>query len=179
MDRSEVGFAARITLGSVLRQTARHPEAEVIDSEALALASDPLQRTDAAISLVADAVGRLDPAAASERLRAAERAIVGDDERGFIRLDWVRAEVELLGGHPAVAVVHARSAQVAARALGWPRHLAKSALFAGASCAAAGDAGDAALGAAAERHLREAFAVAGEIGAVPIADAARALLDDR
>jgi hypothetical protein len=163
----------------VLRQTARHAEAAEIDTDALWMAADAAGRTDALISLVADGVGSLDIDGCVRALREAERAIGSGDDRAFVRLDLVRTEVALLTGRPADAVVHARSALTTARAWDWPRHVAKSSLFAGAACDTAARAGDAVLSAEAERHLREAAELAEAIDARPIAREARALLAAR
>ena len=168
----DIAFAAHITLGSVLRQTERHMDAEQIDRRGAELAIRDDQRCDAAVSLAADAVGRGDPLRAAEQLTIAGRRMPPGDRRLGIRLGWVRTEHALLCGDARSAAGHARVALAEANAAGWQRHIAKSSLFLGASVDALG-------GPEADRHLVRAVDVAGAIGAHPVADAARALIDRR
>ena len=162
-------FAARITLGSVLRQTGRHEAAREIDNDALARADDGATRAEALTSLAADAVGLVEATVCADLLTGAARAVPVDDRRGMVRLSWVRAEHALLSADPTAAVGHARLALADARAMGWPRHIAKSLLFLGSALEAA-RAGEARL------RLQEAWEQARAAGALPIERAAADLL---
>lgn len=162
-------FPARMTLSSVLRQTGRHSDAEVTDQAALDGAATDAERAESLTSLAADAVGLADPKACADRLARAGRLVSPDDRRGLIRLSWVRAEHALLTDDAAQAVAHSRLALADARALGWPRHVAKSLLFLGAAL-------EAARSAEARLRLTEAERTARAAGATPIADAAAGLL---
>ncbi|HEX5494032.1 MAG TPA: hypothetical protein VFX70_05590, partial [Mycobacteriales bacterium] len=89
---------------SHLRQLGRHAEAEKLDTLAARLAPaglDPAAAgADALVGLVADAVGRADPAAAATRLVAAREHVTGLDPvtywRAHVRLGWVAAEDAML-----------------------------------------------------------------------------------
>jgi hypothetical protein len=137
------GSLAASARASHLRQLCRHAEAEVLDRLALRRAPRPTgpdgraARADALIGLVADAVGAGRLPLARRRLARAAREIAGEPGpagwRELVRLDWVRAEVALLGDDPAAAVGAARAAVARSRAAGAPRHVAKSLLFLGAA----------------------------------------------
>jgi hypothetical protein len=132
---------------SHLRQLGRHAAAEPLDTAALAAATDPGERADALVGLVADAVGRLDRPAAERRLAAARAELASGDRRpadrdgGWrpaVRLAWVTAEVFLLRDDPVTAVAASRAAwerSLTARAC---RHAVKSQLILGAALDAAG-----------------------------------------
>lgn len=82
-------------------------------------------RIDALVGLAADAVGLGDPASAARLLDVAEQAADGHPSwRPAVRLGWVRAELALLTGRPADAVLPATAAVAAAA--GSVRHALKS-----------------------------------------------------
>jgi hypothetical protein len=172
---------------SHLRQLGRHAEAEPLDTAALATAADWEARLDALVGLVADAVGRLDLGTARSRL---ERAAAGTELAGHpgpgggdsawrprVRLDWVRAEVALLGDDPSGAAAAARDALRRSLAVAAYRHAVKSRLVVGAALEAAGHPRRAA------RVLRRAAAGADRLDLPTLAWPARTLLarvlDDR
>lgn len=167
LDDPEVGVAAALTLGSVLRQTARHDLARAIDDDALRRASSAEQRAHALISLAADAVGVTDRTTCARRLRAAGDIVPARAWRARVRLAWVQTEHALLTDDPARAVVCARDALARARRADARRHEAKSLLFLGV-----------ALGGG-QAELRAARALARELGARPIAQVADAVLRAR
>ena len=135
------------TLASHQRQLGRHADALAYDQRAEATipaAKDPLSesaRFDAELGLAADAVGlgRVDEAV--ERLARADPGVPTNSVtdpvlagwRRRVRHGWVATEIALLGGDPAAAVVLAADALAEALAAKAPRHVAKSALFLGAS----------------------------------------------
>ncbi|HZB48277.1 MAG TPA: hypothetical protein VE547_04230 [Mycobacteriales bacterium] len=163
---------------SHLRQLGRHAAAEPLDAAALAVAADPEARADALVGLVADAVGRLDRAAAERRLAAARAELhpaggpAGDDAawRPAVRLGWVAAEVALLGAWPDGAVRAAEEAWRQSRAATACRHAVKSQLVLGAALEAAGRTR------AATRILRAAATGADRLDLLPLARPARGLL---
>ena len=164
---------------SHLRQLGRHAEAEPLDAAALAAATDPESRADALVGLVADAVGRLDPATAGGRLAAAYAELgTGDGRppgrdgpwRPAVRLAWVTAEVALLGDDAATAVTAARAAWHRSQVATACRHAVKSQLVLGAALEAAGRTRPAA------RILRAAATGADRLGLPPLAWPARTLL---
>jgi tetratricopeptide (TPR) repeat protein len=161
---------AGITLGSVLRQTARHEGAAGIDAEALRAApSRPLQ-AHALIGLAADAVGLFDARRCGRRLAQASRIAPARDWRCGVRLDWVRAERAMLVGEIAEAIRSSRAALGRSRRVAALRHEAKSLLFLGAALREAGDV-------TAVAHLEEARRIARRLGASPIVDVAQHLLE--
>ena len=173
---------AAVTLGSILRQTARHAEARDVETRALRHVSDEEYRAHLRIGLAADHVGLADLRGADRQLgRVAVRRDLG--WRVAVRLRWVRCERELLAGEPARAVAWARRARAISRSAGAMRHEAKSLLFVGAA------AMEAAVGASgarrrkaleeADRSLRRARSVAARIGARPIERVAGELLRRR
>lgn len=160
---------AGITLGSVLRQTARHEQAAAADAEALRVAPSRSLEAHALIGLAADAVGVFDARRCGRRLAQASRIAPSRDWRCAVRLDWVRAERALLIGNIADAIRSSRAALKRSRRAGAARHEAKSLLFLGAALRDAGDV-EAAV------SLVEARRIARRIGARPIVDAAEGLL---
>jgi hypothetical protein len=164
-----------MVLGAVLAGNERDA---VIDAAALAVAADPEARADALVGLVADAVGRLDRAAAERRLAAARAELhpaggpAGDDAawRPAVRLGWVAAEVALLGAWPDGAVRAAEEAWRQSRAATACRHAVKSQLVLGAALEAAGRTR------AATRILRAAATGADRLDLLPLARPARGLL---
>ena len=160
---------AAITLGSVMRQTARHPEAEGVDVLALRHAPSRSLRAHALIGLAADAVGMLDARTCGRRLARAARVVPRGDWRCRVRLDWVRTEQALLVGNAPSAIDSARAALARARRAGAMRHEAKSLLFLGAALRQHDEAES-------SRCLEQARRIARRIGAKPIADVARNIL---
>jgi hypothetical protein len=143
---------AASTLASQRRQVGGHAAARRLDGEALArlagvepTAGDPDcvdaagALADALIGLAADAIGvggparRLHVVAADtvERLGGTE----GHRWRSAVRLDWVRAEIELAAGRPADALEPARRAVATATAAGAIRHRVKSRMVLAATLA--------------------------------------------
>jgi tetratricopeptide (TPR) repeat protein len=174
---------AAATLGSVLRQTDRHPAARDIERAALRAAPTPELRAHLRIGLVADAVGMGDLRAVDAALKKVGARPAGG-WRTSVRLRWVRCERELLAGRPAPAVAHARKALSASVRAEARRHEAKSLLFLGASLIevltktpAPADADR--LEREAGRALQHARNLALEIGAEPIAVVAGGLSSDR
>jgi hypothetical protein len=165
---------------SHLRQLSRHAEAEDLDQHALATAAggDFDARADALVGLVADAVGAGDTAEARRRLTTAEadigstltKIVPSSGWRAEVRLDWVRAEVALLGEDADSAVIAAARAVERAAAAGAPRHLTKSRLFLGVATAVSGRAS------AAVPLLRTAANAADAAGLVPLAWPSRLML---
>jgi hypothetical protein len=131
-----VSSLADSTRASHLRQLSRPAEAEALDRLALAAAGpgEPAARADALIGLVADAVGLGRLTLARRRLNRAAAALAADPSwRTAVRLNWVRAEVALLGDRPADAVAAAAAALDGARTADAPRHVTKSLLILGAA----------------------------------------------
>jgi hypothetical protein len=164
-----VRAAANRTAASVLRQTARHRDARVHDEQALREARTEAERAHALIGLAADAVGIGAHGGCAALLRRAAATAPADDWRVLVRLEWVRTEFALLTDNPTSAQWFASAAVRKARAAGARRHVAKSMLFLGVSQRVAGDP-------SALQFLREAARIANELGAAPIARAARELL---
>lgn len=176
---SPIGSLALSCRASHLRQLGRHAAAEPLDTAALAAATDPESRADALVGLVADAVGRLDLATAERRLGTAREELAGPDGwpslgdgawRPAVRLDWVTAEVSLLGDDPAAAAAASRAAWKRSQAATACRHAVKSQLVLGAALEAAGRTRTAV------RVLRAAAAGADRLGLLPLAWPARTLL---
>lgn len=124
---------------SHLRQLGRHAEAEALDQLAARLASDAphpeTAQADAAVGLVADAVGLADSEAVASRLAVAESCVAELPEplywREHARLAWVRAEASLMWGAGEDAHQAASEALRISRAAAAPRHEAKSLLLRG------------------------------------------------
>ncbi len=165
------GSLALSCRASHLRQLGRHVEAEPLDQAALAAAADAEARADALAGLVADAVGRLDLADARARLARADadRDAGHYAWRASVRLDWVRAEVALLGDDPSAAVDAARGALRLSHTVAAYRHIVKSQLILGAALDAAGHPRPAA------RVLRGAAAEAVQLGLPTLVWPARTL----
>jgi hypothetical protein len=169
----DVRFRARVTAGSAMRQLGRYADARAI--ELIEDLSEPIQRAHLLISHAADAVGerQLDVARdtlARARSLASHEASSVESRRAHVRSGWVAAEIALSAGDPADALVELAS--VGPIAKGWPRHVAKTSLFTAVALRELGrrfEARDA---------VNEAIAIAGPIGAVPIAVIARRILDE-
>jgi len=166
---------AAVTLGSVLRQTARHAEAREIEAASLEGAPTAELRKHLLIGLAADAVGLGELAVVDETLALVGSELVGGWRAG-VRLRWVRCERELLASSPANAARWARRALGLSERSGARRHQAKSLLFHGAALreialrpwgASAREARVDALA-----SLGAARTLARRIGATPIADVA-------
>jgi tetratricopeptide (TPR) repeat protein len=170
-----VASLASSTLGSLYRQLGRHEQARGFDHQALdqaqhAAASDATTTAgpavgpgvsdvvlaalvDARLGLAADSVGVGDVPQARADLSAALEVLAGHSGsspatwRIRARSGWVRAEVALLSGDPATALVASREAVRLARAARAPRHEAKGLLFAAVAEGSLGRP-DAATGAA-------------------------------
>ena len=172
--------AALSCRASHLRQLGWHAEAEWLDVAALAAATEPDATLDALVGLVADAVGRLDLATARTRLDRAAAAVARDIDSGpdtgdsawrhRVRLDWVRAEVALLGDDPSGAVGPAQAALRRSLTVVACRHAVKSQLVLGAALEAGGQSRRAA------RVLRGAAAGADRLGLPTLVWPARTLL---
>jgi hypothetical protein len=131
---------AASTLASQRRQVGGHAAARRLDGEALArlagvepVADDPDcvdaagALADALVGLAADAIGVGGPA---RRLHVVAADTVerfgGHRWRSAVRLDWVRAEIELASGQPEQALEPAERAVAVATAAGAVRHRVKS-----------------------------------------------------
>lgn len=128
--------------GRVLRELGLHAAAERLEWPAVAAAEDPGDRAMLQVSLVADAVGRGDVAAATRRLEVATQA-VGDlpdgprAARQRLRLTWVGVEVAWLTG--SAPSLHGLPVRGEDAAVTWPDeahhgsdfHRAKALLFGG------------------------------------------------
>jgi hypothetical protein len=171
------GSLAASCLASHLRQVGRHAEAEPLDQLALTTATDAEARADALLGLVADAVGRHDPALAAERLSSARTqmlAVTTDDTewRTRVRLGWVTAETALLSSDPALAARIGRSVRRTARTARACRHAVKSELVLGVALDASGRTRSAA------RVLRSAARGAAQMGLTPLLAPAHSVLAD-
>jgi hypothetical protein len=164
-----VAVAAGITLGSVLRQTARHAEAREVDAATLLEATTDEMRAHALISLGADAVGLGEKDACAAHLVDAAPLLPKGRWRARVRHAWVTCEHALLTGDPEGASDAAYTALQASRRAKARRHEAKSMLFLGVALRGAGRAGAQAL-------LEEAAELAWRTGARPIERVARAML---
>jgi hypothetical protein len=174
------GARAAATLGSVLRQTDRHAEARAVERAALRRAPTPELRSHLLIGLVADSVGLGDLRGVDAALRRVGPRPAGG-WRAAVRLRWVRCERELLAESPMAAATHARRARTISAHAGARRHEAKSLLFLGAALAVAADVEPSSRIAATRRQeadgaLMRARALAGRVGAAPIAAVAGELL---
>ena len=147
---------AASTLASQRRQVGGHTAARRLDGEALArlsgvepVADDPDgvdaagALADALTGLAADAIGTGGPArrlhvVAADTVERTE-ATHGHRWRSRVRLEWVRAEIELASGRPEEALEPARRAVEEATAVGALRHRAKSRLVLAAALSAQPD----------------------------------------
>ncbi len=173
--------AACATTASLLRQIGDHPSADPFDARGIALlAAQPPgvgvdEALDCAIGSTADAVGTGDLPAARARLDAARALAAAEGPvppgwRPLVRLRWVEAEVALLAGDVAAAVVAGTAAHALATTAGAVRHRTKSAMFAGVALALA-NGPDAARG-----LLLDAAADADSHGLLPLVWPLRAVL---
>jgi ATP/maltotriose-dependent transcriptional regulator MalT len=115
------------THASFLRQLGGHQRAAEWDGRALLSADTVAAVADALIGLAADALG-VGRFAASRRLldRAAAVLAAADDARLPVRLQWVSAELAMVQGDGATAVLHAERAVAAAAEFTSLRHRVKS-----------------------------------------------------
>jgi hypothetical protein len=140
---------AASTLASQRRQVGGHAAARRLDGEALArlsgvapVADDPDcvdaagALADALTGLAADAIGVGGPA---RRLHVVAADTVerfgGHRWRSAVRLDWVRAEIDLAAGRPEQALEPAERAVAVATAVGAVRHRVKSRMVLAATLA--------------------------------------------
>jgi tetratricopeptide (TPR) repeat protein len=161
------------TVASVHRQLGRHAVAQGYDETALAGSQGRGEAGfDALLGLAADAVGLGDEATAAGRLAEASGLAEGRSDwwRQRVRLGWVRAEIELLGGRPDEAIAAAQASVELAEHSGAPRHVAKGLLFLGVSQVEAGRPGEAAA------TLRRAALLAESLGTLPLLWPVRAVL---
>lgn len=161
---------ARLTVGSALRQLGRYDDAETIErTDDL---TEPHAIAHLTISRAADAIGRGDADAASRTLATVGTEAGADPEMRRIRIrrSWVAAELCLLTGRARDALELLDVVRPDAR--GWPRHEAKTALFAGVAARTAGD------DARCRDELHQAIELGGPLGAAPIVRVASALLDE-
>lgn len=170
VDEPDVRAQARLTVGSALRQLARYEEADSVErADDL---DDPIGRAHLSISRAANAVGLAEPARSIPLLDDAEAALRDtngvETRRARIRTRWVRAEVALCLDDPDRAAQLLQPARH--ESLGWPRHEAKTALFAGVAARVGGREPEA------RDLLREASRIATQIGAAAIATVAERLL---
>ncbi|MGH8970219.1 MAG: hypothetical protein ACRDV1_09755 [Actinomycetes bacterium] len=164
---------AGAALGSLHRQLGRHEDSLGYDERALARTDGSGEAGfDALLGLASDRVGLGDEAAARTELGRAAALADGRTEwwRQRVRLDWVRAEVDLLAGDPGAAATAAHRAIDLAERSGAPRHVAKGLLFLGVAQVEAGSTGEAAT------TLRRGALLAESLGALPLQWPARAVL---
>lgn len=162
---------AHSTRASCLRQLGGHTVARGADGRALALAgADPQARADALVGLAADALGIGRLALSARLLQRA--ATVSGTPRQDVRLQWVSAELAMVGGDGATALRHAERAVELADTLGSVRHGAKSQVVLAAALCCAGRL-DSARGVA-----DAAFTHTAEFGLVPLHWAIAGLLAD-
>ncbi|MFI9385379.1 hypothetical protein [Kutzneria sp. NPDC052558] len=148
---------AASTLASQRRQVGGHAAARRLDGEALArlagvppVADDPDcvdaagALADALTGLAADAIGVGGPARRLLVVAADTVGRLGGTERhrwrSRVRLDWVRAEIDLAAGRPAEALEPAERAVALATAAGAVRHRVKSRMVLAATLANLHDA---------------------------------------
>lgn len=162
------------TRASFLRQLGWHDRARSFDGRALMLADGAASpAADALIGLAADAlgVGRL-AASARALQRAADHVADSATARLPVRFAWVSAELAMVSGDGASAVVHAERAVALAAALASARHVVKSRVILAAARCSSGDID------ASRRQADEALRQATVFGLVPLRWAAACLLAD-
>ncbi len=160
-------------IASCYRQLGEHRLAADFDSRGLVSdCADQVGRADCATGWAADAIGteigvsdQLD--IITHRLSRAEQladlaAGHGQSWRLHVRLDWVRAEAELVADQPVLGQQAADRAVVSSLLHGTQRHLAKSLLIQGVCRLAAGD-NDSAI-----NSLERAAALADLAGLAPL-----------
>jgi hypothetical protein len=168
-----LGALAASTVASVHRQLGRHSVAQGYDEMALEVSQGAGEAGfDGLLGLAADAVGLGQAEAAAVRL--AEAAALVEDRpdwwRQRVRAGWVRAEVALLEGRAADAVVAAGEAVELAEQSGAPRHVAKGLLFLGVAHVEDAHPADATAA------LRRGALLAESLGALPLLWPVRAVL---
>jgi hypothetical protein len=169
------GALAAATAASVHRQLGRHRPARELDQLGLD-ACDGHAGLDEAVfdchlGLASDAVGLAEPDVAGQQVELAAALLEAHADwwRQRVRLDWVRAEVDLLADDATAAQVAAAAAVERAEAVRAPRHVAKGLLFLGVAQAQGGHR-------QALSTLRRAAVLAEQLGAVPLVWRARALV---
>lgn len=168
-----LGSLAAATVASIHRQLGRHSVAQGYDEAAVAGSQGEGEAGfDGLLGLAADAVGLGAPEEAASRL--AEAARLAEDRpdwwRQRVRLGWVRAEVDLLHGRTDEAAAAAVGAVELAEQSGAPRHVAKGLLFLGVAQVEAGRTADATA------TLRRGALLAENLGTLPLQWPVRAVL---
>ena len=174
-ERLLFGALAAATAASVHRQLGRHRAARELDRLGLR-ASDGQSGLDEAVfdcqlGLASDAVGLSESDTARREIAACARLldVHPDWWRQRVRLDWVRAEIDLLDDDAAAAQHAAAAAVERAEAARAPRHVAKGLLFLGVAQAQSGMS-------QALATLRRAAMLGEQLGATPLVWPARALI---
>ena len=169
------GALGAATVASVHRQLGRHHVAWEFDSLGLT-AADAMPGLDEAVfdcrlGLASDAVGLGDRDVAQTELSVAAGLAEGHPDwwRQRVRLDWVRAEVALLGDDPEAAQEAASEAIDRAEQARAPRHVAKGLLFLSVAQAQSGATDTLTT-------LRRAAMLAEQLGTTPLIWPSRALL---
>jgi hypothetical protein len=161
------------TAASVYRGLGRADTAAELDARGLAMTEGPGEAAfDCLLGLAADSVGAGRPDEANKRFTQASAVIEGhggDWWRQKVRLEWVRAEIAMLGERPEDARAAAVIAVAGAEKARAPRHVAKGLLFQGVAELQSGT-GDAAA------TLRRSATLAEGLGALPVVWQSRALL---
>ncbi len=161
------GALAAATVASVHRQLGRHTVAWEFDALGLT-AADAMPGLDEAVfdcrlGLASDAVGlgEIEIAGTELAVAAGLAEVHPDWWRQRVRLDWVRAEIALLGDDPAAAQEAAAEAIDRAELARAPRHVAKGLLFLGVSQAHLGSSDTVTT-------LRRAATLAEQLGTTPL-----------
>lgn len=169
------GALGAATVASVHRQLGRHTVAWDFDALGLT-AADAIPGLDEAVfdcrlGLASDAVGlgELDIANTELSVAAGLAEAHPDWWRQRVRLDWVRAEIALLGEDPEAAQEAAAEAIDRAELAKAPRHVAKGLLFLGVAQAQSGSPDTLTT-------LRRAATLAEQLGTTPLIWPARALV---
>lgn len=162
------------TRASFLRQLGWHDRARSLDGLALTLANGHAEAgADALIGLAADALGVGRFAASARALqRAAELVCESAAGRLPVRLAWVSAELAMVSGDGAAAVINAERSVRLAENLASARHAVKSRVVLAAARCSSGDID------ASRREADEALRQTALFGLLPLRWAAASLLAD-
>ena len=174
-ERVLFGALAAATAASVHRHLGRHRAACELDQLGLR-ASDGQPGLDEAVfdcrlGLASDAVGLSESDIARSEIAACVQLLDAHPDwwRQRVRLDWVRAEIDLLDDDAAAAQRAAAAAVERAEVARAPRHVAKGLLFLGVAQAQSGMS-------QALATLRRAAMLGEQLGATPLVWPARALI---